>query len=176
MWMVLKTVFKRPAYALLAASVFLIMLAVILILPNVPLLAKIAVLPQTTVLDVVKLALALMGSLFTNFTVSGMLYAVLLPIVFSVNVALAVYYFNRLRGSSAPIAVGNSAGLIAGIFGIGCASCSSIVAASLLSVLGLSGSLALLPFDGMEFGVIGVALLLLSTFFMIKQLQKPLAC
>ncbi|MBD3319147.1 hypothetical protein GF342_04535 [Candidatus Woesearchaeota archaeon] len=59
-------------------------------------------------------------------------------------------------------------GASAGVMVTGCASCSLTLAA----LLGLGSFIALLPFSGLEFSILGVALLLYS----IKKLTDPKMC
>lgn len=54
----------------------------------------------------------------------------------------------------------------------GCASCGL----SLLSVLGLSATLAFLPFHGAELRVIACVFLLVSAFYMLRQLHEAKYC
>lgn len=54
----------------------------------------------------------------------------------------------------------------------GCASCGL----SLVSVLGLSATLAFLPFHGAELRVIAIILLLISTFYVLKNLHEAKYC
>lgn len=54
----------------------------------------------------------------------------------------------------------------------GCASCGL----SLLSVIGLSATLAFLPFHGAELRIISLGLLALSAFYMLKKLHEAKYC
>lgn len=54
----------------------------------------------------------------------------------------------------------------------GCASCGL----SLLSVLGLSATLAFLPFHGAELRIIATVLLFVSSFYMLKKLHQAKYC
>jgi len=59
-----------------------------------------------------------------------------------------------------------------GLATTGCTSCGF----SLLSILGLSSSVSFLPFHGLELHIIAIALLLVSSFYMIHQLYEAKYC
>ena len=101
----------------------------------------------------------------------------LVALLFGMNVAMFLYYLKQRRtvfvGGGTATGIG---GLIAGILGVGCAACSSVLLTSLLATLGASGLLALLPFGGGEFGIAGIFLLLISISSIAKKIQDPLIC
>jgi len=70
----------------------------------------------------------------------------------------------------------STVGLVLGVLGIGCASCGSLVLASLFSLLGLGGVFAMLPFGGVEFAVIGLIMLVISTYYLLKKIHDPMVC
>jgi hypothetical protein len=55
---------------------------------------------------------------------------------------------------------------VLGTLGAGCAACGSAVLAGLLSLVGGSGLLLLLPLDGLEFALGSGVVLLLSVFWL----------
>jgi hypothetical protein len=101
------------------------------------------------------------GALFTNFTLFSALSTLAIAYLFGVNSALLAYYIRR-RQTEVSNTSGHSAGvlgMVSGIFGIGCAACGSVIIPSFLILVGAGGLLALLPFHGAEFGLLGVILL-----------------
>lgn len=55
--------------------------------------------------------------------------------------------------------------MVLGTLGAGCASCGSVLLVGVLSLAGASGVLAALPLDGLEFALLAICALLLSTFW-----------
>ena len=67
-------------------------------------------------------------------------------------------------------------GITSSVLGVGCATCGSFLLTSVLSLVGASGTLALLPLGGGEFGLIGVLLLLIAIYITAKQISNPAIC
>lgn len=63
-------------------------------------------------------------------------------------------------------------GLFSGIMGSGCASCGLPI----LSVFGLSGSVAILPFRGLELLILSIILLLISLVILIRKESAQNSC
>ena len=176
----LRQVFKGWAYVLVAVIVALVVLVFATWLPNLGLVWQITVSPSVPLIDKAEILLALVGSIGTNFTVFSALYTIAIAALFGINVAMVAYYLNlrkqsisRTGRASAATSLG---GLASGFFGIGCAACGTFVLGPVLSLVGAGGLIALLPFDGQEFGLLGVGLLGFSIFFAAKKIREPLAC
>lgn len=169
--------FKRPAYLTLALMVSGTIFALTVWLPNLRLIIEIMGHPSVSLAQKIELPLSLLGSIATNFTTLSALSTVLIAILFGMNVAMLVYL---VRSRAALLhksgAATGTLGLLSGIFGIGCAACGSLIVTSVLSLLGAGGALAYLPLRGAEFGLIGVALLLWSTYALSKRIGDPLIC
>jgi hypothetical protein len=88
---------------------------------------------------------------------------VLVAALTGVNVAMAVYH---VREHDLTAASGSGlVGVVFGTLGAGCAACGSAVLAGVLGLFGL-GSLTLLPLDGLEFALAGLAVVVLSIFWL----------
>lgn len=66
--------------------------------------------------------------------------------------------------------------MVSGFVGIGCASCGSVILASVLSLVGAGGVVFLLPLHGVEFNLLAIALLSYSAWRLAKKLRDPLVC
>src|SRR3546814_4694924 len=66
-------------------------------------------------------------------------------------------------------------GLAAGLFGVGCAACGTFVLSPALTLVGISGLIALLPFGGEEVGVVGLGMLGLSLVLTARRIGSRLA-
>ena len=169
-------VFKDWRYVLLAASIALFVFAFAVWFPNLRLLFSILTNPLVPLPDKLMLPVRLLNAITTNFTVLAASYTIAIALLVGVNSALTVYQVRRARRLSHAGAAVGSLGIVSGIFGLGCAACNSLVLMSVLGLLGGAGIIPLLPLKGGEFGIIGVLLLCVATYFTAKQITKPLVC
>jgi hypothetical protein len=63
-----------------------------------------------------------------------------------------------------------------GFFGAGCAACSGLLFAPLISALGLTAVFDLLPYRGTELAFLGIFILIISSFYILKKISEPLIC
>lgn len=180
MWLpVFFRVFKNGWYLLLSLVVLFFGLTISLLSPNFDLVIKI--LASTSIGISAKVALigSLYGSIFSNYTlVNGSLTLILL-VLFSVNISLFVFYIRRAQKGATGFKrthVRSLAGIVSGVFGIGCAACGSVVLTGLAASLGATGVLLMLPLHGGEFTIFGVVLLVWSIYFLVKKINNPLVC
>jgi len=68
------------------------------------------------------------------------------------------------------------AGMFLGLFGAGCASCGTLLLAPILTTLGIAGGLSKLPLHGFEISFLGIALLIFSSWMMLRKMAKPVVC
>jgi hypothetical protein len=173
-------VFKEWPYALIATIVALCVFVVATWLPNLGLIWQITVSPSVPLLDKATILASLVGSIATNFTVFSGLYMTAIAVLFGMNAAMVTYYVkHRQRASPQTGRTGAAAGLgglASGFVGIGCAACGTLVLGPVLSFIGAAGLVALLPFQGQEFGALGVGMLSFSIFLVAKKIVDPLVC
>ena len=87
---------------------------------------------------------------------------------------LTLYMRNRIRQERL---IGTGiAGMLIGIFGVGCASCGSVLLSSFIGVSSTIAFLDVFPLNGLEFALLGIALLLFSSWTLVKKLQGKDAC
>ncbi len=163
----IREVFSNVGYFIFTVIFSITILFIILWLPNLTLLASFLALEGVFIVDKILFALSGFLSLETNFTVYSAFIIVLISIFFSVNLAMLAYYF-RKTGSLAVSGSSNLGGMISGLLGIGCLSCGSVV----LSVLGLSGVVLLMPLRGEEFNLIAIVLLFISLYLTSKRIVE----
>ena len=72
--------------------------------------------------------------------------------------------------------LGSIAGMFFGLFGVGCAACSGLLLAPLISFFGLTWLFKLLPYGGEELGYLGLALIIFSNIYLLKKLTDPSVC
>lgn len=175
---ILASIISRPRYAALATFIGALVFTGAVWLPNLGTIS-LAIQSSASGLEKIQFILSLYGSIATNFTLMSASYTVMIAILFGLQVALLWYYIKAVRLGSAQLRnVGATSigGLVSGIFGIGCAACGSFILTSVLTLFGVSGLLAYLPFGGEEFGVIGVVLLVYSIYIILNKIDKPLVC
>lgn len=86
------------------------------------------------------------------------------------DVALVSYHLAR-HGIDLQSSGSGVLGAVLGVLGAGCAACGTVVLAGLLSLVGGSGLLLLLPLGGLEFALLAVVPLVLSTFWIAEGLR-----
>ncbi len=176
----LRQVFTDARYVLLATTTGLAVFIVATWLPNLGLVWQIVASGSVPLADKANILVALIGSIATNFTVFSALSTIAIAVLFGANVAMIAYYFGlRRRLVRQPGQAGTMAslgGLASGFFGVGCAACGTFVLSPVLSFVGASGLVALLPFGGEEFGALGVAMLGFSLVITAKRIAEPVAC
>lgn len=95
------------------------------------------------------------GYIFLSLSTS-----VIIAILFGINVSLITYKFNMSRKLNIKEDSSSVLGLFGGVLASGCPVCG----VGLLTLLGVSGGLAVFPFEGLELKVLSIALLLYSTY------------
>jgi len=123
------------------------------------------------------ITISLLGGIGTNFSVLAGSYTVAIAALFGITSAMIVYLLKRRRTAvtGQDIALG-AGGVASGAIGVGCAACGSLVVSAILPSIGAAGGLAALPLGGEEFGVLSVALLLLSLVLISKKIADPTIC
>ncbi|MBM3261317.1 hypothetical protein FJY93_02760 [Candidatus Kaiserbacteria bacterium] len=170
-------VFRQPAYTIVAFVSGATVFALAVWLPNLPLIIRVMGHTDASLKDKIGLPLSLLGSITTNFSVFSGVLTIAIAILFGINLAMFAYY---LKYRVALVQRGGIAtgflGVVSGVLGTGCAACGSFVLMSGFSLVGASGALAILPFGGAEFGLLGVALLIASIIITAMYIQNPAVC
>jgi hypothetical protein len=172
----LARVYRNGRYWVLSAFSLILVFSFALWLPNYLLIYHIFGSSHTTFVGKVELLWGLWGSISTNFTVVSAAYTIFIALFSGVYASLLVFYLARKkRNVTSGVSLGVG-GMISGIMGIGCAACGSYLFATLLSLIGASGAVALLPFGGVEFGIVGVILLGAAIYTISKKITDPNIC
>jgi hypothetical protein len=175
---VLGRVFSQVRYIQIATLVAVLVLSVAILLPNMSVLLQVLQSPNVELGAKMSFLGTMYGALFTNFTLFSALITIAISTLFGINSSLLAYYIRR-RQTGVSNTSGHAAGVlgvVSGVFGVGCAACGSVIISSLLVLFGASGLLAMLPFHGAEFGVLGVTLLWFSIYQLCKRIHDPLVC
>lgn len=171
-------ILKKPLYSVIAVGASITVFSFAVWLPNLSLITKVLLSEGASWFEKITFVVTLYTSLESNFSLFSASMTILIATLFGIQMALLVYYIKRARlgGKSAGTQAVGIGGLISGLFGIGCATCGTFIAASVLALLGAGGSLAFLPLKGEEFGIIGMALLVYANYLLLKKINDPLVC
>lgn len=104
----------------------------------------------------------LIGTL-SSIATSSLIMLIVMSILTGIVIAMTIFL---LRRQTKGVIEASSSGLFVSIIAPACPSC----AIGLLSVLGLGGFLAVLPFKGLELGVLGVILLIVSVIYLSNKI------
>lgn len=119
---------------------------------------------------------SLMIDFFISNTTSLARYFLLtIAALSALNFTMLTYYLRRRLSMQKSLGTG-FLGMLAGLIGIGCASCGSIILSSVLGLGIAANFLRALPLNGLEFGLLGVFLLILSIYLVAIKIQDPLTC
>ena len=112
---------------------------------------------------------------FSIFDRAVLAETVVMVLLFGVNAALSAQYVGRRFrfGRSLGLSV---VGAVVGMLGIGCAACGSVILASVLGIGATAGILQKLPLGGLEFGLLGIGIMLASIDHVAGRLADPDAC
>lgn len=110
-----------------------------------------------------------------QYTDLNLFFIGILSVLISLNMVLVSYYArSRVRhGRMMGLSV---AGAVIGMLGIGCSACGSILLSTLFGIAITTSLVSNLPFGGYEFGVIGIFLILLSTYMVLRRIKLNGAC
>lgn len=173
-------VFGNIKYILLSLAIFVVVVFLILWFPNRDLLIQTYF--AFGFMKMFEIMFFLLGSVSSNHTIFSSTGLLTTALLFGINVSLFVYYIKRKIADSASQKSGNKTGLsgavgfLFGLLGVGCASCGSLLLASLLSIFGLGSVLSYLPFGGEEFIFIGIIFLLFSIYELLNKIKNPTVC
>jgi hypothetical protein len=159
-----RLVLTAPRYALLAAVASVAALSLFVFSLNLPLVsfAVTGELAPSARLELLAAQYPFVGAQFDALQGTLLVGVALLT---GVDVAMAVYHFREHRVSVQQGGT-SAAGVLLGTLGAGCAACGSAILVGLLSLFGVSTSLLFLPFDGLEFALGAVVVLLLSIYWL----------
>lgn len=106
----------------------------------------------------------------TNYDALQGVLLLVTALLIGVNTAMVVYHL-REHALSAAQGTTSVAGVVLGTLGAGCAACGSAVLAGVLSLFGVTASLAFLPFEGLEFAALALVALVLSVFWLARGMR-----
>jgi len=106
-----------------------------------------------------KLLFSLTAGIMNTITPTSLVFLVIISILAGIVISMGIFLIRRQIKGNVGV---SSASVLVSIVAPACPSC----AIGLLSILGLGGFLAVLPFKGLELGVLGVVVLIFSTVYL----------
>lgn len=163
-------VYTNPRYYLITGVTAFAVMVFYVTLTNVPLIVQ-AIASGYAPVAVVKIIFALLLGIEQAAGLSTAATIVASAVLVGVNVSLLVY---RIRAYGFRAREGGSSlgGFVAGAFGAGCPACAT----GLLSFLGVTGGLAVLPLQGWEVRAMSFILLLLPIYWLSKDIANNGGC
>jgi len=164
-----------PRYLILSLLISIFTLMFSIWIPNLGLIRDIIFSSDFTFVGKLTFLWNSLGAFTTNFAPLTAVLTLIIAILFGFNIAITVYYFKKRIAFQKSSGV-SLAGMLAGLIGIGCASCGSVILATFLGVGSATAITALLPFGGEEFAIIGIVILIGAIYITAKKIADPLAC
>jgi hypothetical protein len=168
-------VFTKPKYAVLAILVAVGIIVFAVWLPNIRLITASIVSTSLSFEQKMKLLTSLLGSLQTNFTVLSRSLLILSALLMGIQVSLVAYYVRQTTKLQQDMGI-SFAAMIFSLLGVGCASCGSVLLATLFGFGAMTAIVSQLPFKGQEFSFVGLLLLLFAVRHTIGKINQPLIC
>lgn len=170
-------VLARPWYGALAGMLAVVAFALAVWFPNFALIGEVFAASNAPLADKLAVALGLLGGIATNFSLLAAAYTITVAGLFGLCTAMIAYLIRQKRtaAAGANIAIG-SVGMASGALGVGCAACGSLLLAGALPFAGAAALIAALPLAGAEFGILSVALLLVSLLLISRAIARPAQC
>jgi hypothetical protein len=106
--------------------------------------------------------------MYAQYTIPFTIATIIIGLLVGIDVVLVIEKFEELHVKSAGLGI---TGLIFGSLAAGCPGCFFGLFPILLSVFGITGTLAILPFNGLEFQVAAIILLCASIYFLAKETE-----
>jgi hypothetical protein len=147
----------QPKYLAVAITTSLLVIAFAAWLPNLHLITR--TMTSTTMTLWQKTTLITI----TTATLAG------------VQISLLAYYLKQTAQIQRSLGV-STLGITASMLGVGCASCGSVVLTSLIGFGSTTVVLGFLPLRGQEFGLLGIAILLLAIYITVKKINSSPVC
>jgi len=123
--------------------------------------------------DKIEILISLVSSINTSF---ASLSSVVIAVLLGINMAMVFYiYKNRVKTTRKGL-FASIGGFVSGVFGMGCASCGTFLLGPLLSLVGASWVVSLLPYNGVEFGALSIAIFIFAIFIFAKRIEDPKVC
>lgn len=170
MWLII--IFKKSNYLFLLISATLLTFLILAFSSNLGIINSLLFDTAIPLFPKVNIVGNIPYGYISEFSWQSLVMA-LFSTLFGINLAGIIYYVRLYKATavSAITALG-SGSIVSAIIGIGCISCGSLVAAIVASLFGASSLAIILPFGGIEFGLISIVLLLISIMLLNQKIKQ----
>ena len=167
-------VFSRPRFVFLAIILALFIFLTLSWLSVQAILFTILSESQEAFGAKISMASNLMWSSLFDFSTPDRWYALLLATLVGANTSMLLFYYHAYRIAPSKAWLTGFLGASVGILGFGCAACGSLLANIVLT--NLIGVWLGTSFNGIEFQILGIALLLFSIYKLARAINDPALC
>ena len=171
----LREIFCLPKNLAIALLVAALVFVFSIWLPNIRLIRDIVLSDNIAVLNKLSFLWFSLGAIRTNYSLFTAALLLAISLLFGMNISLTVYYFKK-RIAFQKASGMSIAGMLAGLIGIGCASCGSVVLSAFLGVGATAAVTGPLPHGGEEFSLVSIAILISTLYITAKKAADPLLC
>lgn len=158
---------RRPLYAGLTVLIGFVALTLFVLPGNVSLVTNVVVLGDAPL----GARLGVLADLYPFFgeSLGTSLLLTVTALLIGVNISVLIDGWRKGRIGGAG---GSAAGTTLATLGAGCAACGSALLAAVFSVTSVAGALAFLPFEGTEFVVLALFVIVLSTYWTVDAIRE----
>jgi len=100
---------------------------------------------------------------------------IILSALLAIEISLFIFYFKKQLVFRREAGLGFSA-IAVSFFGLGCSACGSLVLSSLIGLAATTAVISFLPWEGLEFGLLGIFILLLAIYLTAYKISLPDNC
>lgn len=164
-------IFHCALFGLITAATY-VLLAILI--PKTRLLLGIALSSDISIQDFTKITIAVIGAWYETSTFAARVLLFTGATLAGIQGGLMTYWF--LRQKSLIGAGKSSVGMFLGTITAGCASCGSFILGSLVGLGTSNLILSYLPYEGLEFGILGLGILLGTVIITFKKIRLLIKC
>ncbi|MEK7072142.1 MAG: hypothetical protein AAB969_01075 [Patescibacteria group bacterium] len=174
----LKVVFTNTFYLILVASLFIIITLVNFLINSLILSYDLLVLALTSGYFNLEYKTKIFFNSLTSVAalpLSSIIVIIVLSALLAIEISAFIFYFKKR------VVVKKEAGL--GLFslplaflGVGCSACGSLILSSLIGFATATALIGFMPLKGLEFGLLGIFILLLSIYLIASKISSLNNC
>lgn len=164
-------VIKKPKYALLTIFLSFLLFSIFMFLNNISLFVSAFEISQDPGI-MTKVLLNAADMVFDIGGIAAFGSVVTVSVLGGLSISMVIYKIAATRRLGVKQGLLSFGGVFGGALSSACAACST----ALISILGVVGGLAIFPFRGLELSTLSIFILVVSIFFMSKNLNDGGVC
>ena len=158
----LTEVFTKPKYLLYSIIISVAIFFFFVLVNNIPSIISVLGISHSPVLILEVIANAISNIIYAGGTVN---FLAILAVAVLSGITISMLLYSRFKSKDRGLV--GFVGIFGGALSAACPLCSG----ALISMAGIVGGLAIFPYKGLEFSVISVSLLILSLYFISKNIE-----